>query len=142
VAAAPLEAPLVARHLVAWGAKTCVFRDPVAAVQLVGERTWHALFVDYELGRGGWDALARAAGEIAHRIILLRPSARHELPALKPAGFSGYLIKPVRAASLAERFSAGLAFEDGDISAARAAKTSESPRGLAVLVAEDNEINA
>ena len=72
----------------------------------------------------------------------MRPSARHELPALKAAGFSGYLIKPVRVASLAVRFSAGSNFEGGDASAVRAGKTSESPRGLAVLVAEDNEINA
>jgi signal transduction histidine kinase/CheY-like chemotaxis protein len=143
VAATQVEAPLVARHLVAWGAKTCVVRDPIAAVKVVAERTWHALFVDHGLGRGACDALARAAADIVHRIILLRPSARHELPALKAAGFSGYLIKPVRAASLAARFSAAADFERGGAGAARAAKASEGHRhGLAVLVAEDDEINA
>ena len=66
---------------------------------------------------------------------------RHELDALKTAGFSGYLIKPVRAASLAARFSADDAFE-------AAADAIEAPRevlsgqGLSVLVAEDNDINA
>jgi signal transduction histidine kinase/CheY-like chemotaxis protein len=142
VAATQVEAPLLARHLVAWGVKTCVVSDSIAAAKLLAGRAWHALFVDHGLGRGPCEALVRAAREIAHRIILVRPSARHELPALKAAGFSGYLIKPVRVASLAVRFSAGSNFEGGDASAVRAGKTSESPRGLAVLVAEDNEINA
>jgi signal transduction histidine kinase/DNA-binding response OmpR family regulator len=144
VAGTPVESPLLARHLAAWGAKTCVVRDPIAAGKLMAERAWHAHFVDHGLGRGACDALARAAGEVAHRIILLRPSARHELPALKAAGFSGYLIKPVRAASLAARLTAkGADFERSDADAASDAKTSEGhPRGLAVLVAEDNEINA
>ena len=124
------------------GAKTCVVSDSIAAAKLVAERAWDALFVDHGLGRGPCEALARAAGEIAHRIILVRPSARHELPALKAAGFCGYLIKPIRAASLAARFSAGADFEHGDADASSAAKPSEGPSGLAVLVAEDNEISA
>ena len=41
---------------------------------------------------------------IQKRIVMIRPSERHELPALKAAGFTGYLVKPVRAASLAARF--------------------------------------
>ena len=32
------------------------------------------------------------------------PAERHELPALQAAGFTGYLVKPIRVASLAERF--------------------------------------
>ena len=121
------------------GAKTCVVSDSIAAAKLVAERAWDALFVDHGLGRGPCEALVRAGGDIVHRIILLRPSARHELPALKAAGFCGYLIKPIRAASLAARFSAGADFEHGDADASSAAKPSEGPSGL---VAEDNEISA
>ena len=46
-------------------------------------------------------ALARDRRGVARRIVLITPAERHELPALKEAGFTGYLVKPVRAASLA-----------------------------------------
>jgi CheY-like chemotaxis protein len=68
---------------------------------------------------------------------------RNELAALKVAGFTGYLIKPVRAASLAARFLSDDAF---DVAAAMEASDvpglSHSGGGLSILVAEDNEINA
>ena len=72
---------------------------------------------------------------------MLTPGGRHELGALKDAGFTGYLVKPLRAASLAARFSdAPSAAMDDPLpeDAAPAAST----KGLAILVAEDNEINA
>ena len=49
--------------------------------------------------------------DVPRRIVLIRPAERHELPALKAAGFTGYLVKPVRAASLAARLAAEDAFE-------------------------------
>ena len=73
----------------------------------------------------------------------MTPAMRADLAALKEAGFTGYLIKPVRAASLAARFSDGDAFDAG-----AAMELPELPGatlaggGLSILVAEDNEINA
>jgi CheY-like chemotaxis protein len=70
---------------------------------------------------------------------------RTELAALKEAGFTGYLIKPVRAASLAARFSGDDNFvvETGAaIDSADAPSLSPASNGLSILVAEDNEINA
>ncbi len=76
----------------------------------------------------------------AHRrIVLLPPSARHELETLRAYGFSSYLIKPVREASLAALLS------DDAPSLAPVAAPEPAPRAarsLSVLVAEDNEINA
>jgi hypothetical protein len=43
---------------------------------------------------------------IERRIVLITPSERHQLSTLKYAGFTGYLVKPVRAASLAAQMSA------------------------------------
>jgi CheY-like chemotaxis protein len=70
------------------------------------------------------------------------------LPALKEAGFNGYLIKPVRAASLAARLGQGSDLEqavaeatDEAVTAANGLATGEH-KGLSILVAEDNEINA
>ncbi len=89
------------------------------------------------------EALARMAAAIPRRLVLVTPATRDKLAALKAAGFTGYLVKPVRAASLAARFAADDAFDRG-----AAADTPEAPReprpagSLSILVAEDNEINA
>jgi len=153
VAAAQIESALLARRLVCWGAETQVAADAESAVALLAKRHWDALLVDYPLARG-MIALGRLAQHDAtRRIVLIRPTERHELPALKERGFTGYLIKPVRAASLAARLTAEDAFEDmfedlpAEISAAgdaiaAAAKSEGKERGLSILVAEDNEINA
>jgi CheY-like chemotaxis protein len=80
---------------------------------------------------------------IARRIAMVNPAMRYELAALKEAGFSGYLIKPVRAASLAARFDADDAFEPAGAEAETAAQgPADAAGGLSILVAEDNEINA
>jgi len=82
--------------------------------------------------------------EIARRILLVTPAERHALPALKDAGYTGYLVKPVRAASLAARFT-GDADTFGPVPSPAAVDAGEeqvAPVGMAILVAEDNEINA
>src|SRR5262249_13894377 len=82
-----------------------------------------------------------------------RPAGRHALPALKAAGFTGYLVKPVRSASLAARLTTlDQAFDRasdmaddlaGDLAdSAREADGPVPAAGLPILVAEDNEINA
>jgi len=156
VAAAEIEPALLARRLAYWGAETSVVADEESAVALLAKRHWDALLVDYPLARG-MIALGRLAQHAAtRRIVLIRPTERHELPALKERGFSGYLIKPVRTASLAARLAAEDAFEDmfedlfedlpAEISAAGDAIVAidgkGKERGLSILVAEDNEINA
>jgi PAS domain S-box-containing protein len=145
VASAAVEATLLARRLNRWGARTCIAPDAEIAEALLAQRSWSTIFVDHALGRSACEQLARAAAAIAQRIVLVKPAARHELPGLKDAGFSGYLVKPVRTASLAAR----LAMEDQgfDRPAEVAGAAGDAPRtatagGLAILIAEDNEINA
>jgi CheY-like chemotaxis protein len=82
---------------------------------------------------------------VPKRIALIRPTERHELPALKAAGFTGYLVKPVRAASLAARLAAEDDFEHSSPEVATEtaeAFSSADNKGLSILVAEDNDINA
>ena len=112
VAAAEIESSLLARRLGGWGAETCVAAYEESAVALLAKRHWDALLVDYPLARSmiAHGDLARL--DAARRIVLIRPTERHELPALKERGFTGYLVKPVRAASLAARLTAEDAFED------------------------------
>src|SRR5262249_61036960 len=80
---------------------------------------------------------------VARRIAMIRPTERHELPALKAAGFTGYLVKPVRAVSLAARLAAADTFDHSPAeTAAEAEEKSTASKGLSILVAEDNEISA
>ena len=97
----------MARRLMRWGARVCVVPDETVAAALLPERAWGAILVDHALGRAACDALARATAAVPRRFVLVTPAARAELPALKEAGFTGYLVKPVRAASLAARLAGG-----------------------------------
>ncbi len=151
VAAAEIEASLLARRLGRWGAKTCAVIDEQIASALLPERRWDALLVDFPLAQkmianGDLNQL-----NVARRIVLMRPSERHEMPALKAAGFNGYLIKPVRAVSLAARMRAENEFEhsvaeavdeSNETAGAAEASGKDKGKGLSILVAEDNEINA
>ena len=143
VAPAAVEASLIARRLQRWGARTKIVPDEQVAAALLPEHLWTAVVVDHAIGTAACRTLAQAAGGIPRRLVLVTPAMRGELAALKEAGFTGYLIKPVRAASLAARFSADDAFDPG--AATEKAEQPSAPlpdRGLSVLVAEDNEINA
>jgi CheY-like chemotaxis protein len=116
--------------------------DEKAAAAILSERIWNALIVDHGLGTETSAMLARDAAGVAQRIVLTTPAMRGELAALKEAGFTGYLIKPVRAASLAARFLTQDGFESGGMSDGAALPNAAGCDGLSILVAEDNEINA
>jgi PAS domain S-box-containing protein len=147
VAGAEIEASLLALRLGRWGAKTCTASDENIARALLPERHWDALLVDFPAAQAMIANGGIAANDVARRIVLINPSDRHELSALKAAGFTGYLVKPVRAASLAARLQAETSFENAladsvdDINEATVADHADD-KGLSILVAEDNDINA
>ena len=151
VAPQSIEASLVARRLERWGGQTCVLSDPDVARALLPERNWHAVLLDQALGIEAVEALAASARPFAaHRIVMFTPATRQESQFSAASSLTGYLVKPLRAASLAARLAGppevsapGLT----DEAIAEPAKTSEAApivasRGFSVLVAEDNEINA
>jgi PAS domain S-box-containing protein len=143
VAPGAIEASLLARHLQRWGARTQIIPDEKVAAAVLPEQPWTAVLVDQALGTPASETIARMAASVPRRIVLLAPAMRGELAALRAAGFSGYLIKPVRAASLAARFADGDAFDSAPADEAVAADAAARPAaGLSILVAEDNEINA
>jgi len=144
VAPGAIEAALLARYLQRWGARTRIVPDENVAAAILPEQTWTALLVDQALGTAVSEALAQRATGIERRIVLLAPAMRGELPALKAAGFTGYLIKPVRAVSLAARFAANDGFDCAPAAelTSTAAEAVRPNGGLSILVAEDNEINA
>jgi len=152
VAAVSIEATLVARKLQRWGAQTCVLSDLAVAEALLPERRWHAVLLDRALGTAAVARLAEAArAHATHRIVLLTPSTRHELPVADVSALTGYLVKPLRAASLAARLATAPDTAVPDVTApAEAApaplrdppQSTASASGLSILVAEDNEVNA
>ena len=143
VAPAAIEASMTARRLQRWGARTKIVPDERVAEALLPEQLWSAVLVDHALGTPACAALAALAAGVPQRLVMVTPAMRHELAALRDAGFSGYLIKPVRAASLAARFAADQAFDTGaGTEPAPMPEQARSDRGLSILVAEDNEINA
>jgi signal transduction histidine kinase/CheY-like chemotaxis protein len=143
VAPAEIEASLIARRLQRWGAHTTIVADDKVAAALLPEQPWSAVLVDHTLGTAASEALARMASVIPRRIALVTPAMRNKLSALKEAGFTGYLIKPVRATSLAARFSSDDAFDPGAMIETIETSHEACPGNtLSILVAEDNEINA
>jgi PAS domain S-box-containing protein len=151
VAPQRIEASLIARRLQRWGGQTCVASDVAVAQALLPERSWHAVLLDRALGADEVELLAEAARpHAAQRIVMFTPAMRHEFQPSSSSAFTGYLIKPLRAASLAARLTAApevLAPNlagDGLIEAPDHAEAPASgpARGLSILVAEDNEINA
>ncbi|HKA73086.1 MAG TPA: ATP-binding protein [Xanthobacteraceae bacterium] len=138
------EVPLAAERLARWSAEMYMAPDAHAAMTQLSRRPWNALVVDRALGDAETQALAQAARDrVARRIVLITPDQRDELEDLKAAGFSGYLIKPIRLVSLAERFRDGEdAFDDAQPEPAHQGGAEKAPPGLSILVAEDNEINA
>ena len=146
-----IEASLVARRLQRWGGQTCVVSDIAVAQALLPERAWHTVLVDHAWGADEVERLADAArGHAARRIVLLTPATRHELKS--SSAFTGYLVKPLRAASLAARLTRTPEVLAPDLAAdplidapRRGRGQAGRPRrrgGLSILVAEDNEINA
>jgi len=95
-----IEASLIARRLERWGGETCIVSDPEAAIARLPERTWYAVLVEGALGPDSVKRLGEAARMHAfYRLVLLTPAMRHEQQF--SAAFTGYLVKPLRAASLA-----------------------------------------
>lgn len=160
VASETIEAALVARRLERWGAPVCTVSDLDVARALLPERPWHAILVDHAFGAETLAALGEAARSHAtHRIVMVTPAARRQLPLETLRHFTAYLVKPLRAASLAVRLALPRAADapklvvedvaheptvtaddrpthDGPPAAATAQP------GMSILIAEDNEINA
>ena len=146
VAPCTIETALIARRLERWGAQLCTISDLAVAQALLPERPWHAMIVDHGFGASAVQQLGAIAQHGAtHRLTMFTPAERHDLQPAAMTAFNGYLVKPLRAASLAARLTAEATTlvpdigSDTDMSAPR---PNAETKGLSILVAEDNEINA
>lgn len=123
------------RQIEAGGGKALVSRDLAGA--LAGARDSDVILVDRAL------APDRAPPKRA-MLVLLTPDERHHIDDLRSAGFAGYLIKPLRRASLAERVLAARRPEDrrASVGAVDDRIAPAAAPGARVLLVEDNPINA
>jgi signal transduction histidine kinase/CheY-like chemotaxis protein len=146
-----IEASLTARRLQRWGGQTCLVSDADVALALLPERSWHTILIDHALGLSEIERLGAAARlHATQRIVMFTPATRQELQPSVASAFTGYLVKPLRAASLAARLMAtpevaapGIADELPLEPVDSAGTSAATPaQGLSILVAEDNEINA
>jgi PAS domain S-box-containing protein len=140
-----IEASLTARRLQRWGAQTCMVSDGSVAQALLPERSWHAVLIDHALGTADIEQLAEAARlHASQRIVMFTPATRQEMQPSAGSACTGYLVKPLRAASLAARLTAAPDVVAPGIAGDAPLETPAAPSraGLSVLVAEDNEINA
>jgi CheY-like chemotaxis protein len=124
--------------------------DADVAEALLPERPWHAVLIDHALGLSDIERLGEAARlHATQRIVMFTPATRQDLSASETAMFTGYLVKPLRASSLAARLTASpeiiapsLAIEAAAEPNPTAPAAAPPDKRLSILVAEDNEINA
>src|SRR3954447_231219 len=145
-----IEASLTARRLQRWGGHACKVSDVNVAEALLPERSWHAVLIDHALGAANIARLSEAARlHATQRIVMFTPATRQELQPSATSALTGYLVKPLRAASLAARLTtapevtAPNVVGDAVMGLDEPAETPPpASKGLSILVAEDNEINA
>jgi PAS domain S-box-containing protein len=149
VAPTSIGVSLTERRLQRWGGQICVVSDIEVAEALLPERAWHAVMVDHAFGAATIEKFGeQIRAHATHRILMFTPSTRQELKLAAGSAFTGYLVKPLRAASLAARLAAPPEVAAPDIAAEAPVEADEHAvaapvtPGLSILVAEDNDINA
>ncbi|WP_297507361.1 response regulator [uncultured Caulobacter sp.] len=153
---AAFAAPLDGRAVAVASPNAIVRAATVRQIEAAGGRAFAAVDIASALSGAPADAVllidAALSGPRAplkapagrRAVVLLTPEQRDRIAGLKAAGFAGYLIKPLRAASLVAQ-----ALRAGAAEAALAEDHAPDDRiagavasGVRVLLAEDNPINA
>ncbi|WP_363347321.1 ATP-binding protein [Methylocystis echinoides] len=135
------EAPYIAETLQASGASATVATAPDAGLRLSKKEPFDAVIIDCALGADSVASLARAARAAgAGRLFLLfSPLERRAFGEAALRDFDGWLVKPVRRASLAARLARATVRQQAPIQTVEPIAMLD---GLSVLVAEDNDVNA
>lgn len=143
VAASLFEGPYLASSLQSAGASAEIAAGEEAGLTRLGRRdapVIDAVIVDCALGPQSTARLARAARAAqARRLFLLfSPLERRAFGEEALQDFDGWLVKPVRTASLVARLSQ----ENADAPRIPTVEPVRALEGLNALIAEDNDVNA
>ncbi|MBC7167372.1 response regulator [Phenylobacterium sp.] len=138
VSANPVVRSAAARQIAACGGTAVTAEDVETILPLTGPRD--VLLVDHALSRGG-RKVRRPFDRPA--LIMLAPEERDRIARYRASGFGGYLIKPLRRASLAERVLAALEAAPGHTASGEDDRIAPAAApGARVLLVEDNPVNA
>ncbi len=145
VANSPFEAPYLAERLRQAGGEVFRGEDFAAGLDFLGEaraggRVPDTVILDCALGKEATHRLAEAARSagVGRRLVLFSAFERRAFGQNALRDFDGWLVKPLRAGSLLARLGA----PDKSATPQAPAAAPTDLRGLEVLLAEDNEINA
>jgi CheY-like chemotaxis protein len=130
--ASPITAEAARRQVEAAGGKAVT--APTLAAALAASRSADVILVDRALAGD-----AAPAGRTA--LVLLTPEERGEIETHRAAGYAGYLIKPLRRTSVADRVLAARRKADQAAAVDDRIAPAVAP-GRRVLLVEDNPINA
>jgi len=142
IARSPFQAPYLGETLQACGADVeRAEGEDEGRNALYRSDPFDIVIVDCALGEDAIHRLAFAVRETGAKraLVLFSPFERRAFGQQSLNRFDGWLVKPVRAASLLARLEHGHADTFDDVS--EAAKAPALPK-LRILVAEDNDINA
>lgn len=139
----PFEGPWLGERLAAAGAQVArEAGEAEALVRLADDEPFDIVIVDCALGEAATRRLAGAAraSGAGRSLVLFSPFERRAFGEQSLRDFDGWLVKPVRTASLIARLT------DAAIDRRPAAQQDQSAAGatpgMRVLLAEDNDINA
>ena len=143
VASSLFEAPYLAASLRSAGADADIAPGEAEAFSRLAQRpqeAFDAVIVDCALGAEATARLAQAAraGGARRLFLLFSPLERRAFGEEALRDFDGWLVKPVRVASLVARLSQAGA----DAPRPAVSEPAQALAGVNALVAEDNEINA
>ncbi len=145
VGQSPFEAPFLGERLAASGAQAIRAEGVEAALAILAQKPApDIVIVDCAMGEEATKKLAGAARDagVARSLVLFSPFERRAFGQNSLDGYDGWLVKPVRSSSLIARLSGHNGAATAHDPEGIVARLALPRRGLRVMVAEDNEINA
>lgn len=146
VSPAEIEPPLLVRRVHDFGGTALLVTNPSEARAALSARSYDAMLVDQTgVADAAETLVAIGLDQRPPAAVLVAPSDRGTLELMRHVGFSGYLVKPVRAQSIAKVIFAlvegrPIAADALDVRVPVAPRRLEG-RKLKILVADDNPIN-
>ncbi|MFM9974999.1 MAG: ATP-binding protein [Beijerinckiaceae bacterium] len=139
----PYEGRFLARRLQERGATVVCVDQSMGALAELTRQTYDRVIIDCSFGPEETRRLGTVSNQagVKQRLVMLSPYERRQFGSPAEGGFDGYLVKPVRPRSLFARLLPVMAQAEEAVLTVPEAQDRPAHR-LAVLLAEDNEINA
>lgn len=139
----PYEGRFLTRRLQERGATVVCVDQSMGALAELTRQTFNRVIIDCSFGPEETRRLGTVSNQagVKQRLVMLSPYERRQFGSPAEGGFDGYLVKPVRPRSLFARLLPVMAQAEEAVMTVPEAQDRPAHR-LAVLLAEDNDINA